>query len=83
MATPEYIGLRCDHCDCDYAAGGYTCAIFSNHTEAYQAARDSGWYIAEVELCPTCAEAYAIERTSEDEATAHVIRKYVPTDYPS
>ena len=84
MATPEYIGLQCDHCGADYMdMSGHELAIFQNHSEAYACAREDDWYIAEVELCPTCADAYVIERTSQDEATVSAIIKYIPTDYPS
>jgi hypothetical protein len=74
MATPEYIGLRCDHCGCDYMdMSGHELAIFQNHSEAYACARADEWYIdVWVELCSNCAEAYAIERTSEDEAAEDI-----------
>jgi hypothetical protein len=75
MATPEFIALKCDHCP-NWMANGITnltryrnnAVVFDNHTAAYNAGREDGWYIAEVELCPVCAEAYAIEKSSEEEA---------------
>lgn len=76
--TPEFISLQCDHCGgalvCLYD-GRYVVAepndgiqptMFLNHSEAYAAGRKSGWYIAELELCPKHAEAYAIEKASEE-----------------
>ena len=45
---------------------GLELEMFINHSEAYRAGRKAGWYIAEAELCPTCAEAYAVEKSSEE-----------------
>jgi len=74
MATPEFIGMQCDHCQNTVAAtfdgwlrtGRNGQEMFRNHSEAYKAARHLGWYIAEVELCPACAEAYAVEKSGEE-----------------
>ena len=83
MATPEFIALKCDHCPNWYAwsnlRSGFVSAPthegsgneifhFETHASAYRAGREDGWYIAEVELCPVCADAYAIEKSSEEEA---------------
>jgi hypothetical protein len=74
MSTPEFIALKCDHCAKYINEMGHLdessrhALTFDNHASAYQAGREDGWYIAEVELCPICAEAYAIEKSSEEEA---------------
>lgn len=80
MATPEFISLQCDHCGgaLSYDAclrtnwitvqpnDGYAPFMFENHSQAYAAGRKAGWYIAELELCPEHAEAYAIEKASQE-----------------
>ena len=73
MSTPEFIALKCDHCpsylgEDDSPSTMEAAACWMSHASAYRSGRRAGWYIAEVELCPTCAEAYAIEKSSEEEA---------------
>ena len=76
--TPEFISLQCDHCggalthlyDGRYVVtepnDGKIPEMFVNHSEAYRAGRAAGWYIADLELCPTCAEAYAVEKSNQE-----------------
>lgn len=78
--TPEFIALQCDHCPNAITegtepylvrtsewGGEFEPVFFQNHSEAYREAKKLGWYIADVELCPECAEHYAVEKTSQEE----------------
>lgn len=65
MSNPEFIAQKCDGCGKLLTEHGTTIAIghvgdpiayLTNHSEAHRHARAAGWYIAEVDLCPVCAE---------------------------
>lgn len=67
MATPKLTLLKCDHCPSYYRRDtDVTFDWFEDESEAYKAGRKAGWYIAELELCPLCADAYALEKSNQE-----------------
>lgn len=64
MSNPQFIGQQCDVCErflrLNFDRDEYeTCHIkyatfYNNHSEAHRHARAAGWYLVEVDLCPSC-----------------------------